>query len=395
MFMTHFSIAKQAIFDTKNEICGYEIFFRENITDNSLCESFDGTFATEKIIIAKIITDMITNSTEGKITFINFTEDLLLSGLAKLLPAESVVIEILETVLPTKEVLEACKELHYLGYKIALDDFVYKDEWQDFFKYVWCIKIDIMQVDINYFSKLKQSLECFKHIIWLAEKIETESEYRLCAEVGFTLFQGFYLHKTSTIENPNNEEVVDNKILLSYQYLQQLLKTGISSTGLLLSLELTGSDFCANHENIKQALKIANISPSYHRQIHQIITNQSINLHVVVFIESIINAIKPEYSDLGYLIGLLYNNDIDNLATITKHELKPLSPICEAKINQILPVLIAAGKITRLFESGLLDQSFETVKVLGLEVDLSAITQQHSKKLEILASLYRINTNLN
>lgn len=49
--------------------------------------------------------------TGGKKAFINFTSNLLKNETATLLPQETVVIEILETVNPDAEIIEVCQKL--------------------------------------------------------------------------------------------------------------------------------------------------------------------------------------------------------------------------------------------------------------------------------------------
>ena len=60
----------------------------------------------------------------GKKAFLNFNERLLLDGIHQSLPSETIVIEILETVEPTADLLALCRSIRDQGYTIALDDFV-------------------------------------------------------------------------------------------------------------------------------------------------------------------------------------------------------------------------------------------------------------------------------
>ena len=61
-----------------------------------------------------------------KFAFVNFTPELLLGGYETALPARSTVIEILESIEPDDDVIAACRHLSASGYKIALDDFIYR-----------------------------------------------------------------------------------------------------------------------------------------------------------------------------------------------------------------------------------------------------------------------------
>lgn len=55
--------------------------------------------------------------------FLNFSADLLMSDVVELLPKDQVVIEVLETVEITDDILRRCQELKDMGFTLALDDF--------------------------------------------------------------------------------------------------------------------------------------------------------------------------------------------------------------------------------------------------------------------------------
>jgi EAL and modified HD-GYP domain-containing signal transduction protein len=59
----------------------------------------------------------------GKKAFVNFDHSLLLQNMHLTLPADSIVIELLESVVPTNDLLELCRSTQQLGYSLALDDF--------------------------------------------------------------------------------------------------------------------------------------------------------------------------------------------------------------------------------------------------------------------------------
>jgi c-di-GMP-related signal transduction protein len=60
----------------------------------------------------------------GAPAFINFTRQLLIDQAALLLPAPSIVVELLESIVVDAEVIGACRDRHARGYTMALDDFV-------------------------------------------------------------------------------------------------------------------------------------------------------------------------------------------------------------------------------------------------------------------------------
>ncbi len=116
-------IGRQAILDQKKNVYAYEILFRSGLK-NAFDPSLDGNVATQSVMVNTMLDFGMKKLVSDKKAFINFTEKNLLNRAPQLLPADSIVVEILETVQPTPAILEAVQELKDEGYKIALDDFV-------------------------------------------------------------------------------------------------------------------------------------------------------------------------------------------------------------------------------------------------------------------------------
>jgi c-di-GMP-related signal transduction protein len=109
-------IARQPIFDEKLKIFAYELLFRAGSQN---------VFQLRKEASSSVIVDSITLFDLPALTgaakaFINLDEPSLRRGAARLLPADRVIIEILETVSPTPEVVQLCKDLCDSGYALAL-----------------------------------------------------------------------------------------------------------------------------------------------------------------------------------------------------------------------------------------------------------------------------------
>ena len=107
-------IARQPIFDSKENLYGYELLFRSGLENYFTCENPD--HATSSVIVDSYLLFGIDTLTTGRYAFINFTNNLIIKKFATLLPSQQVVIEILETVDPTDETVSACKYLKNLGY---------------------------------------------------------------------------------------------------------------------------------------------------------------------------------------------------------------------------------------------------------------------------------------
>jgi EAL and modified HD-GYP domain-containing signal transduction protein len=129
----------------------------------------------------------------------NVTEAALMSDYVRFLPADKVILEILETVRATPELIARVKELKALGFKFALDDVVAESEdVRALVELVDVIKIDVKGVDPARLPALTEALRR-EHKKLLAEKVETLEEFSLCLELGFEYFQGFYFARPAIL----------------------------------------------------------------------------------------------------------------------------------------------------------------------------------------------------
>ena len=162
-------IGRQAILDQRKNVYAYEILFRSGLK-NAFDPNLDGNIATQSVMVNAMLDFGMNKLVSDKHAFINFTEQNLLSRAPKLLPAENVVVEILETVQPTPEILEVVQELKKEGYKIALDDFVLLPGYEPLIEMADIIKVDFrITTDPKERKKLREVLP--KHVRRLSEKI--------------------------------------------------------------------------------------------------------------------------------------------------------------------------------------------------------------------------------
>lgn len=186
-------VARQPIFDPHMATVGYELLHRESEKWNE-CTETDGGYASSRVITGAFLSSSMESLTSGKLAFINFTGELLTSGVAMLLPREQLVVEVLESVPPTREVLRACTELKARGYTIALDDYVMNPVFEPLANLADIIKVDIRQ---NSDANLQNAITAHKGrgVRFLAEKMETEEEFQLAVTLGYDMFQGYFFSK--------------------------------------------------------------------------------------------------------------------------------------------------------------------------------------------------------
>ena len=210
--------ARQAILNRKENVVAYELLYRggpENIFPN-----IDPHKATSKLVMRTHLSQGLSVVTSGKPALINFSEESILTGLPLILPPKEVMIEILETVTPSDEVYQACLTLYHQGYHLALDDFVYKPEWNRFLKLVKLIKFDIQATPLDEISPLINKLRKRKNLKILAEKIETKAEFLQAKKLGFHFFQGYYFCKPEMSEN----QEIDSSHAVLVNLMQECLR---------------------------------------------------------------------------------------------------------------------------------------------------------------------------
>ena len=192
-------IARQPIFRKNLKIYGYELLFRSGASEKVSAVT-DADQATSRVVMESFYSRGVESITGGKPAFINFTSRLLLENTATLFPKEKLVVEILEDVEPTPEIIEACRELNNKGYTLAMDDFVYRPELDPLIEMSKLIKFDFL------LSSPDEIADMIRHINLkgkklLAEKIETDEMFSLAEKMGCILFQGYFFSKPITLSS--------------------------------------------------------------------------------------------------------------------------------------------------------------------------------------------------
>ncbi|MBU1247338.1 MAG: HDOD domain-containing protein [Proteobacteria bacterium] len=110
------------------------------------------------------------------------------------------MVEVLEHVSPTPEVLASLSRLRKGGFTLAMDDYAGEDELKPFLEHVDILKMDILALEADP-KRIRAALDGLpnKKLILLAEKVEDQATFELCSELGFHLFQGFFFSRPEII----------------------------------------------------------------------------------------------------------------------------------------------------------------------------------------------------
>ncbi len=202
-------VARQPIFNRRKQIFGYELLFRDG--NAGYTPNIDGDVATATVLGNSYFNIGIDTLTSGKKTFINFTQNLLLNKVPLLLPKQETVVEILENVRPTAELVGACREMAEQGYALALDDFVYTPELKPLIDLAQIIKFDFRLTPPDQIQAYLARLQPANGLRLLAEKVETHEEFQRAKALGFELFQGYFFCKPELVKG---KEISGSQLVL-------------------------------------------------------------------------------------------------------------------------------------------------------------------------------------
>jgi c-di-GMP-related signal transduction protein len=237
-------VARQPILDRRLEVVGYELLFRGGaVGDQALVTHPDGATA---MVVMNSFTEIGLEQIVGPHrAWLNVSREFVLQGLARTLPAERVMLELLEEQTIDDELVTALRELKQAGYRLALDDFEYNRHAEPLLELADVVKLDLLALGRDGISREIARLKRHGATL-LGEKLETQDDYEYCAEAGCELFQGYFfcrpelvtstrvdanrlalLEVLATLEDPAVEltaleHVITRDVALSYRLLRYI-----------------------------------------------------------------------------------------------------------------------------------------------------------------------------
>ncbi len=263
--MTKSHVARQPIFRPDLKVEAYELLFRAGV--GACFDDYTGEQASTAVLSESFFDAGIGSVTGGAPAFINFTGELILQDVVEIFPPESIVVELLETIEPTEEIIRACRRLKDNGYTLALDDFIYEKKFDPLIELASIIKVDFkltspkqQSIYIDHFGKRCQML---------AEKVETYEEFDRALKAGYNLFQGFFFSRPVTLNSHSLPANKANAMLLlsevsrpidDWKKIEMAIKRDVALSYKLLRY-INSSFFGLNNKinSLSQALKLLGV----------------------------------------------------------------------------------------------------------------------------------------
>lgn len=200
-------LARQPIYNQSLEVSAYELLFRQsNAFDHA--EFQCGDKATSHVLLNAFGEAGLDTICGEHPAYINFTRNLIMD-----LPPfdpKHYVIEILEDIDVDNDLIDALNHAKSMGAKLALDDFILNNNSAPLLHLVDIVKIDVLALSQK---QIQRFAEVFvpRGMVLLAEKVETFEMYQFCRDLGFQLFQGYFLSRPQLVEG---KALSDNKMVV-------------------------------------------------------------------------------------------------------------------------------------------------------------------------------------
>lgn len=188
-------LARQPIVDSRGALYGYELLFRQ--PDGSGPREDPGTAGTATVLWNAMVELGIDQFGQGHLLFVNVPDALIGSDALEAVPADRLVVEVLETTSAGDQVEEGIAELRRRGIRVALDDYDPRAQAS------LLPQADFVKVEVDDPEAMGDTLEALgdaHQSQLIAERVETEDDVDRCRREGFGLFQGYYFSKPKPME---------------------------------------------------------------------------------------------------------------------------------------------------------------------------------------------------
>jgi len=257
-----FCLARQAISDRDLNLVGYELLYRRNQSATS-ADVQDHLQASARVYSTALLDLGVGHLGSGLPVSLNVPQFWLEQD--ELFPnvTSKVVLEILEQVKPTPQVIESLQRLRRKGYTIALDDFVLTEGNQALIQCAQWIKLDTHDYTPEALQETVNLLKAYP-VKLVAEKIESWQEYQDLEAMGFDYFQGYFLSRPRVFKghqaNSNQKVLLDllQELYKEDMNVDQLVETIVRDPGmtyrLLRHINSAGYMFKKEINSIHQAI---------------------------------------------------------------------------------------------------------------------------------------------
>jgi c-di-GMP phosphodiesterase len=184
-------VARQPILDLAGHVHAYDLLFRN--APQSIFHR-DAEAAMETMLDNEVLFGLERLS-NGLPALVSCTGEALTDDLVLMLTPSLTILGVPARLEPTPRLVDACRMLKARGFRLALDEFSWHESLQPLLD-----RADYVRMDFRKFGEAeRQQLKKrgAGSITMMAQKVETQEDYRQARDLGFALFEGqYFCHPT-------------------------------------------------------------------------------------------------------------------------------------------------------------------------------------------------------
>jgi EAL and modified HD-GYP domain-containing signal transduction protein len=184
-------LSRQSIVDAEGIVQAYEILHRA--VPRTPEGHLDGTRATGEVL--ELLSKESLPGTA--LSYVNFDRLHLAAGSAYLFDPVRLGLEVLESVVVDRELESTLRRLKMAGYRISLDDYR-PNRCPELLDLADVVKLDV-QATVEEDLPLLVEAAGNRGVVLLAEKVETRAQFERYAQLGCSLFQGYFFSRPEPV----------------------------------------------------------------------------------------------------------------------------------------------------------------------------------------------------
>ena len=316
-------LAKQPIFDSSQDVMGYELLYRDS-EKNAFPAGMTDEEASARMFYETALFHGINSVTEKRKAFVNLCDKSVLRKIPNLIPRDNLIIEIVERSCVDDSTVSAIAELHKLGYVFALDDYDFEKKWQRLSSYISYVKFDIPEDTVDIPDTVQRIKKDFPDVKLIAERIETQEQADFAIKHGVDYLQGYFFAKPQVMkfQNIDPSKVVALELvncltqdMLDFDRIATILKRDISLTARVIKLANISLQFrnitissinkaviYLGEDTMRKFISVVAVTKLADDKPNELVL---LGLRRALFVQNLPKLIGRQPSPTGFLVGIM------------------------------------------------------------------------------------------
>jgi EAL and modified HD-GYP domain-containing signal transduction protein len=370
--LRNFYLARQPLLDRNQALFGYELLFRNTPANEA---EIDSGMAATADVLAHAAQLGLPRAIGDATAFLNVDTEVLMSDIFSFLPRERTVIELVGSVEASEQVLWRLAELSGHGFRFAAEAGAHGKCLGRLLPLLDFVKVDLRTMPVVTVLGLAPRLRGTGKFL-IAEKVESQAEYKTCLDLGFDYFQGFYFARPSVIAgrklSPSQLAVVDLMTLVSSdadnREVERAIKRDVTlSINLLRIVNTPAAGLRQRIDSLGQALIVLGrrqlqrwlqimlyAEPQVHGHARghantPLLMLASTRARLLELLAQRLRPAQPRVADVAFTVGIM--SLMDTLFCVPMADLVEQIPVSEEVASALLHRTGFFGELLRLAES--------------------------------------------